>query len=201
MKRQPKTITADKHGRIVPKAAHKDLPMRRFIESVDPDALEFILASQDDKYQQFLLALYNPSNADRSFASIAKLHGVTLHELQRIYNDGMRQYGLIQMSNYAPRVMTDVSEDALSKMVNCPRCDGYGEVAGLVPDINRDCPVCKGQKEVRAPGDPEARRLWFEAMRLTGKGVMVAIQQNFGTHNELEDELQLTQKIVMGERS
>ena len=94
--------------------------------------------------------------------------------------------------------MMDVTEDSLSKMMCCPRCDGLKQVQ-IDKDTSRECPVCKGVGEIRVPGDADARNLLFEAMKLTGRGaVTVAIQQNFG-QGSLEEELQLTQKIVMGE--
>lgn len=203
----PKTQRHDRHGRRIPRNPSQDQPMQRFIETVNKDALELILG-QDERYHAFLHDLYNPRNSRRSFASIAVKHGLTLDSLHRIYTDGMRHYGLIEMSNRLPQVMVDVAEDSFSKMVCCPRCDGLKRLQIGVTEptesdpkgtpILRDCPVCHATGEIRVPGDKDARNLMFEAMKLTGKGTTVAIQQNFG-HGSLEDDLQLTQKIIMGD--
>lgn len=204
--RELKPKKHDKHGREMTQEPALDIPMRRFRENIDPDKLELFL-NQHEKYQTFIASLHDPAYSKLTFAIICRKFGVSLHELQTLYTDGMRHLGLLEMAANLPQVMVDVSEDAKSRMVSCPRCDGEGVVWFGMEDKqqSKPCPQCKGVKEVRVSGDKHARDLMFESMKLTGqRGPLVAIQQNFGDASgldaKMEGMLKLTQGITMGEK-
>lgn len=210
-KRKP--MPRDKHGRQLTREPSNDEPMRRFRENIDVDKLALFM-SEHDKYAAFIKALSDPDHARLTFATVCRKFGVSLHELQALYTDGMRHMGLLNMAARLPQVMEDVAEDSLSRQVVCPRCDG---TCALLDILERDektgkatktkartCPVCNGDGTVRQVGDKHARDLVFESMKLTGqKGPMVAIQQNFGSGGDgldpkMEGMLKMTQQIVMG---
>lgn len=207
-KRAPVT---DRHGREMPEKPSNDVPMRRFRDNIDIDKLELFMA-ENEKYAAFIMALHDPEHARLTFATICRKFSVTLHELQLIYTDGMRHMGLLNMASKLPQVMEDVAEDSLAHRVLCTRCDGNkvlievlerDEKTGKVTKTQeRTCPVCEGDGKVRQVGDKHARDLVFESMKLTGqKGPMIAIQQNFGSGDGLdanmEGMLKLTQGITM----
>lgn len=209
-----KILKKDKHGRPLPDRPSLDLPMQRFAETVDRDALSLFL-SQNEKYTGFLSALHDPAYARLSFAKLCRDFHISLHELQTLYTDGQRQLGLLRMSSALPQIMEDVGEDAKSRQIVCPRCDGYKTLTIIlerddagkpIKTEERTCPVCKGIGEIRQVGDKHARDLVFETAKLTGqKGPMVAIQNNFGAGSTLdakmEGMLKMTQTIVMGEQT
>jgi hypothetical protein len=200
----------DRAGRALPTNPSDDKPMRRFRDNIDIDKLQLFM-SENDKYKYFLEDLYNPEYARYTFATICRKWHVTLHELQSIYTDGMRHMALLNAATSTPDIMADVAEDALSKLVVCPRCDGIKSISEpvrndegkIISESVRECPQCKGVGEVRQKGDDHSRDLVFESMKLTGqKGPLVAIQQNFGRGDgldaKMEAMLKLTQQVAMG---
>lgn len=204
----------DSAGRIIPKIASTDKPLRRFEENIDKEKLSLFMSEREsDKYQAFVLALHDPDHARLSFATICRKFGVTLNELQAIYTDGMRHLGMLQMANALPQVMQDVSEDALNTTTVCPRCDGLKQLPitlrdeeGNDVDSVRECPQCEGIGKVKERGDKHARDLVFESMKLTNAKVpLVGIVQNFGGSDgmdaKMEGMLKMTQGITMGSTS
>lgn len=194
---------AGRNARTMTTKPRQDKPMKRFIENVDVEKLEAFLGNEE-KYRTLVAALHDPAYAQCGFAWIARKCGVTLAELQAIYTDGMRQIGMLRMSTALPEVMGDVVEDARSKKVVCPRCDGF-KVGPVKGGGERECPVCAGTGEVTQIGDKHARDLVFETMKLTGQGgPLVAIQQNFGQSgldDRMEHMLRVTQTLTLGAKS
>lgn len=194
--------------RLHPAKPHRP-SIERFISNIDRDLLEFLL-DQEEKYRLFVRALHDPAQHHLSFTALMKRYAITLHEIQALYTDGKRHMGLIRMANNLPQVLEDIGEDSLSHYECCSRCDGLGQISfntgildedGKAEMTQRVCPVCKGQKEVRVQGSKDSRQQMLEAMRIIGKSApQITLNQQFGSGN-LEDELQVTQKIVMGDRS
>ena len=214
-------MRTDKHKRKIPENAALDIPARRFWDNVDHDKVELFMqepqhvdsTSGISKYDSFLRALHDPAYSRLTFPAMLRKFNLSLHEVQTIYTDGMRQMGLLQMSNALPQVMADVSEDAKSQMVLCPRCDG-DKIEVIVDERNakgkvvksheQQCRVCEGVGKVKVPGDKHARDLMFESMKLTKQGgPLVAIQQNIGGNgtqldSNIESLLKMTQTITVG---
>ena len=200
------SATIDADGRKMSKKPNNDKPVKNFVESIDREALDMYLG-EHDKYQTFLAALHDPVNARTSFAHTMRTHGITLHELNVLYQDGQRNKGLFAMSSKLPQIMEDVSVDALSKEVACQRCDGKGDLEDpSFEDGLRPCPDCDATGKTRQIGDKHSRDLVFESMKLTNqKGPLVAFQNNTYMNNngmdaKMEDMLRLTQSITMGDR-
>src|SRR5438093_9815122 len=97
------------------------------------------------------------------------------------YTDHQRHLGLLAMSSQLPAIMADVAEDAKDTMETCPRCDGLKSIPYREAETLRECPACKGTGEIRRIGDPHARDLVFESMKLIRqRGPLVAVAQNIG---------------------
>lgn len=214
----------DKHKRLMPDSPIADIPAKRFWENVDHSEVELFMQEPQhcdpstgiSKYDDFCRALHDPNFSRFSFPMMLRKFNISLHEIQSIYTDGKRQLGLLKMSSALPQVMEDVSEDAKSQMVLCPRCDG--DKVEIIVDARNDkgkvtksheqtCRVCEGAGKVKVPGDKHARDLMFESMKLTKLpgGPLVAIQQNLGgggvsLDSNVESLLKLTQQITVGER-
>ena len=101
------------------------------------------------------------------------------------------------MATDLPQIMQDVTNNALSRDVVCPRCDGLKSVHDREADL-RVCPVCQGKGGVTVPGDPHARELVFEVMGLIGrKEPAIRIEQNVRVES-LEEMLRIGQKPQTG---
>lgn len=132
-------------------------------------------------------------------AAKARRCGISLPELVSYYSDYQKMHGTLAIANKLPEIHAQLAADALSKREFCPRCDGVGAVIDGYLDVDdgeggtkkqaqtRTCPQCKGSKDVEVAADPKARELVFEVAGITnkgGKGVTVAIQQNFNSEVE-----------------
>lgn len=201
---KPPDRKKDRHGRAVPPHdTRKDVPMRRFAESIDTEQLGvFLSSSGNERYETLFMMMGDPAYAALTFPSLCKKAGVTLHEMHSLYTDGMRQLALLKMSNALPDLMADVAEDAKTKMENCPRCDGLGFITSKEGDT-RNCPTCEGKMKVRRVGDRQSRDLIFEAAKLIRQsGPLVAIQQNFTTgDSHMESILKKTRAITLDKPS
>ena len=210
-KKRPKQVVKDKHGREIPLNG-LDKPMKLFWDNCDKEALALFL-SHDEKYETFMAALMDPSQAHISYPVLCKRYGVTLHELNGLYMDGMRHLGMMNAAGRVPKIMDNVFENAENRLTNCPRCDGLKEITKneydqdgkLINSTSRTCPQCEGVGKITAMGDKHAQDLVFESMKLTNqKGPAVQIQQNFGDSTlldgKMESMLKLTQSITVGAR-
>lgn len=199
----------DKHGRPIPVVANKDVPMKQFRDNIDLERLCLFMSGKD-KYEKFIEQISKPENARLSFSTICRRFNISLHELQVLYSDGMRNMALIAAANSAETIMQDVTEDAMNVMVACTRCDGNKNIVEVVKNrkgeviskTERICPICDGVGKVKQKGDDHSRDIVFETMKLTGqKGPLVAIQQNFGGGDgldaKMEDVLKNTQMIAL----
>lgn len=165
------------------------------------EKLQLFLA-EDPSMESFLKALNDPGYQGSGFVTICRQFNVSLGKLQNIYSDGMRHIGLLRMSTHLPQIMEHVAEDAKSRDVPCPRCDG----TLIIKDPNGDkpCHVCKERGTVRIPGDKHARDLVFESMKLTNQnGPMVAIQNNVISSDDsnIAEMFKKTQMITVGNRN
>jgi hypothetical protein len=188
----------DRYGRKVPMDPGHDKPMARFAETIDQEALSsFLDTSGNDRYETLMILMQDPAYAGLKFATLCKKANVTLHEMQEIYANGMRQVALLRMSNALPDLMADVAEDARTRQETCPRCDGFGFIP--YKEVTRECPMCHGKLTVRRVGDKQARELVFESAKMIRQsGPMVAIQQNFNSgDSHLESILNKTRSIVL----
>jgi hypothetical protein len=180
------------------------VPVEEFLEAAGKDEVLNALKWSDNAQMKALLG-YLLQPRPLKFLSACMKAEVTLNQLQDLYSNYQRIAGVMRMSQHIPQVFEDVAIDAKSKMASCPRCDGYGVIEDLsaekredAPPPTRRCPVCKGEKEVRVPGDKLARELVFESLEMTGKkGPSVAIQQNFGQPSSIEATIAMTQKLLV----
>ena len=109
-KKQLKTKTTDRHGRVMTVDPAADTPMKRFFESVDHETLHYALA-ENPKYAAFLAALLNPEFKRYTFMRIARDHGFTLHELQVLYTDFSRHMALLQALPSAAKALPQVMNE------------------------------------------------------------------------------------------
>jgi len=187
----------DKNGRLRPKQASRDLPMKTFIENVPRAEFEQALElSPDPRFRQLFDGMTDPHLARMSFAGLCKQFSITLNDIHDLWRNHQLHKALIRMSTYTPEILEDIAIDARSKMQGCTHCNGSRVVTDTEGAV-WPCPVCRGAGEVRVPGDKNARVLTYEALGLMKRGgPLVAIQQNFGLDAGLEEILGATQKLI-----
>lgn len=185
-------------------APHKpkstEVGYRRFSAEVDMESLQSFLL-EDPEMEGFAKALQDPGYSKLSFVVLCRKFSIPLSKLQEIYTNGMRHLGLIRMSTALPEVMAGVAEDAKSRDVPCPRCDGRLVIKTGIDGETRPCHVCHERGTVRVAGDKHARDLVFESMKLTNQnGPLVAIQQNFRSADDdnMASMFKKTQVITVG---
>src|SRR5262245_49068621 len=121
----------DQDGRRIPENAASDTALARFVNSIPDDSFTVALrrvADTDPKLEQFMRARADIGYAHLSFAELCRRFGVTLLECEEIWRKHQLHLISLQFLNLGPKVALDIAIDAESKYVNCPRCDGWGEV-------------------------------------------------------------------------
>ncbi len=144
--------------------ARKDPLMRRFASTVSKEELGGMLAhSGDERAWRALEMLLDPVYRNHTFAKVCEKVGLSQIDVVDLFRRYKLDMGVIKMSRLAPRIMEDTAEDAKSRMETCKGCQGKGMIN------TRRCPQCKGEGQVRVPGDYRARKLMFEALGLIKK--------------------------------
>lgn len=187
-------------GELATRSTYMEKPSER------ADILEVLDTHPSEKIQDFVTHAWQPHNQNKSLARIARDLGITSIQIAEAYRDQKMQGGLVRMFKHIPDVMEDVAIDAKSTTKMCRTCMGIGVVVPEGIDTKAmstmerndyECKDCKGKGEVRVAGDADARKLVFEAAKLTGKSPLVAVQNNSFTGSEsLEDLISLTRKVT-----
>jgi len=194
----------DSSGRLLPKVASQDQPLKDFIGNVDSSVIQQALVETgDDKAIALATMMMNPTER-RSFPTLCRACGVTLQQLNELWRKHNLALGMVKMASRLPKVMEDTAQDAESRYSLCPRCDGLGTVTRAIKDdsgnlreVDEECPQCHGAREVRTPGDAKARDLTFETMGLTGKTApMLAQQFIIGGDESFEGLIGAAQKVI-----
>lgn len=183
----------------------KDVVFRRLEKSISKEEWEVIFGSSHDERFQVLFRMFlDPANKS-SLPVLAKQVGLTYPQVLKAITQHRIDQGLLRMSEHVPQVLEDVAIDAQSRTVTCPTCRGKVRIDGLsvtpVTETYTDpqtkvrtvrqklddngcpewelCLTCDGSGTLRKIGDPDARKLLFDTLKLTGqKGPLVAQQFN-----------------------
>lgn len=206
-----KALTHDRQGRKLNAQPVRDKAVARFIETIDYRRLEMILAA-DPRCHTLLGMMKDPlvfaSGQGRlSFAAVMRRANVTLAEIQKIYIDGSKQLGVLELANRFPAIAADIGEDAKSRDEACPICQGAGVLPALGQESEEmvdaeDCKSCKGKGTVRVMGDKHARDMVANLLGLGQKaGVtinnLLSQNANFGGGaDRIEDLLAKTAQVI-----
>jgi len=164
---------------------HTDPVFKRLAAEVDRrEIAEAAYSDGNERLTTFANMLLNPDWKRHSIAKIAKDCMLSYAEVLRAIQRFKIDQGMFRMARHTPQVMEDVAEDAKSRLVTCPSCEGHGRIE----KVNRKgeviaeklCVTCDGVGKLRKIGDEASRKLLFETMGLTnkGRGPMVAVQVN-----------------------
>ena len=194
----------DKNGRIVPADPKAlDPPLVEFTDAVDFNALVEVLDTSEDARAHVLANLLcDPRQKRINFALAIRTAGLTLQDLNELWRKHNLAAGMVESASNVRRLIKDLSTDALSSHVVCPRCDGTGQIVraaknaqGSIEEAEAVCPQCKGAREVRQPGNPKAIDTTLKIFDIgTRTSPLVAIQQNF--EGSFEDTVGAAQDAV-----
>src|SRR5438552_362395 len=93
-----KKKNTDRYGRERNERPRQDTPMRRFSEAIDKELLQsFLDQSGNERYQTLVLLLQDPAHMHDTFSTLCHKANITLHEMQELYTNGMRQRALVHM--------------------------------------------------------------------------------------------------------
>src|SRR5215471_2739662 len=101
--------------------------LMRFKDNTQFEKLKLFM-EEDSRLEALSAAMIDPAYSKIPFPLLCKKFGIKLQELQTLYTDGMRHLALLELSNGLPEISLDVIEDARSKEVVCPRCDGMKQL-------------------------------------------------------------------------
>lgn len=202
-KRDPATGELKLATRLSP--PRKDTVFRRLEASLSKEEWEVVLGGQTDERFQFLWRQFCTPGNKASLPVLAKQAGLTYPQVLKAITQHRIDQGLLRMSSHVPQVLEDVAVDSQSRTVTCPTCRNKVRIEGLsvtavmetfvepetkakglrqkLDDEGRPewelCLTCDGAGTLRKTGDPDARKLMFETLKLTGqKGPLVAQQFN-----------------------
>ena len=183
----------------MPVRADRDRLMNWFFEILrHPDFNDVLQFSGHERFYRLYDALHDDAYRNTSPGTLCRRFGVSLQDLVDVWIEYNRLMGLMYAATQLQQIMTDVTNNALSRDVVCPRCDGLKTVRDGEAE-SRICPVCEGEGTVKVPGDPHARELVLEVLGVTGrKGPALRIEENVRVES-MEELLRMTQKTVMGE--
>lgn len=208
-----KALTKDRYGRNLNKQPNRDKAVARFVETIDYRRLEMILAA-NPQYHLLLQMMkdpliFNTGRGRLSFAAVIRKANVTLAEIQKLYIDGSKQLGVLELANRFPAIAADIGEDAKSRDEACPSCQGTGALPGVAVEEATDseldaaqCKACKGSGSIRVMGDKHARDMVVGILQLGPKsGVTInnLLQQNAnfgGGQDRIEDLLSKTAQVI-----
>jgi len=173
--------------------------MKLFFQCVRrPDFDDVLQFSGDERFFRLYDALHDDAYRNTSPGTLCRRFGISLQDLVDVWREYNSLLGQMYMATQLPQIMADVTNNALSRDVVCPRCDGLKKVQDGEGE-SRICPVCKGEGQVKVPGDPHAIQLVFESLGLIGrKEPAIRIEQNVRVES-LEEMLRMTQKNAIGE--
>src|SRR3990167_4020513 len=175
-----KALTKDRTGRKLNKQPNRDKAVARFVETIDYPRLEMILAA-DPRYHLLLQMMRDPlvfaSGKGRlSFAAVLRKVNVPLADIQKVYIDGSKQLGVLELANRFPAIAADIGEDAKSRDEACPVCQGEGslplaQLEGATDGEldGMECKACKGSGMIHVMGDKHARDLTVSLLGLGQK--------------------------------
>src|SRR5262249_21215616 len=82
--------------------------------------------------------------------TLCRRFGISLRDLVVAWKEYNTLVGLMYMATELPQIMADVTNNAMSRDVVCPRCDGLKNVRDGEAESGI-CPVCKGEGRVTVP--------------------------------------------------
>lgn len=142
--------------------------------------VEACQGSDDARFKELGKSLVDPLQAPNDLLDLMRRNNITFASMVDFWREHYHMLGIVRMMPGIPDVYADVVQDARSKDVACQRCKGSGETQDKREKTKkRTCSLCHGKGTVRQVGDPLARRIVFESMKMIGnRGPIVKVETN-----------------------
>src|SRR5215813_7426683 len=120
----------DKNRRPMPVRADRDRPINWLFALLrnHPDFGDVLEFSGDERFLRLYDALHDEAYRNSSPGTLCRRFGVSLQDLVDVWRDYNSLLGQMYMATHLPQIMQDVTNNALSREVVCPRCDGLKNV-------------------------------------------------------------------------
>jgi len=153
--------------------------------------LKIALAKSDNKRaQDLLVALLDPRKSKISTAQLVHRSGLQTIELLDILRDHYIGSGLQEYLKGFQEIAQDTVEDAKSSNRECPKCSGEGVIIDKrkMEEEPKKCTLCSGTGLLRKAGDPDARKLIAQSLKLiqSGSGPNVSVSISNNNHRSFE---------------
>src|SRR5215470_10756670 len=119
----------DKNRRPMPVRVDRDRLMKLFFQCVRrPDFGDVLQLSGDERFFRLYDALHDDAYRNTSPGTLCRRFGISLRDLVDVWMEYNRLMGLMYAATQLQQIMEDVTNNALSREVVCPRCDGLKTV-------------------------------------------------------------------------
>lgn len=195
-------LTRDPGRGMMPPTGPQDPVYAKYLTSLDLDELKTALAQDSSpKVIAFLAALVDPRQKDADITTLAKHHSIGLTEMMQVWRSYKLTHAMGVHIDAAPAIALDVTLDARSIIICCPRCDGAGLIRVTRHDLAEwiDCPQCSATGAVRKVGDSKSRDLVYQTIGFTKAGGFTVnnnIQNNSSTVESVLDELERLPPVI-----
>jgi len=159
------------------------------------------------KIQKFMRALARPKYQKWSITRIAERSGLSAMDLLSLWRQANLSKTVMTFIEGGPKVAEETVADAMSTLICCPRCDGFGDIKqpaelndkgeAVSETLRKTCPTCNGTGSVRKAGDPESRKVVFKAIGILDSKAAVNINNtvnNFPGVASVLDEIESMRK-------
>lgn len=146
--------------------------------------LKFALAKSDNKRaQDLLVAMLDPRKSNVPIAQLVHRSGLSSIDLLDILRDHYIGSGLQEYLKGFQQIAQDTVQDAQSTSRECHKCSGEGVIRPKnAQDESKRCTLCSGTGLIRKSGDPDARKLIAQSLKViqsgSGPSVNVSIANN-----------------------
>lgn len=166
--RKTDLVVIDRLRKLLPDAELRQIIERSAADS-DPVAAK--------KWQGLLNDICVPWRRQETLTTLAWKRGIKASEMIDAIRRHRLDLAMLQASGHLPEVVESAVEDSKRHPIQCPKCEGEGQLARKSKDSAGEevvewqpCKLCKGAGTVMEPGDAQARRLVAEMLGLVGKG-------------------------------
>jgi hypothetical protein len=122
-----------------------------------------------------LLRSSHPSTSKCSPHTLAAQIGIPYSRIVSAFKESKRMETVVAVAQRLPAIGEGIAQDAESKSVTCPTCEGSGVVAAGEKEgktQTKTCIPCEGSGSVTRSGDPVARKQVLEMMQMVGASAM-----------------------------
>lgn len=183
----------------------------RYLDSIQNDIItnlgtldelkSALCTSSVPQLQHLLFLMTNPKTNSKPMARLVRDAGVDVLQLMGALKDYNATRAMMTFVRQAPAIAHDITQDAKSTSIDCPKCGGIGQVEHPFEQNQDETPIliecvrCTGSGLVRKPGDSDARKLLAEAVGWTKNKSGPIMVVNFGAQT-IESAIDVADRAI-----